>query len=231
ACPALDKRPFKEMGFTLSKTWAKDLGAGLFIAALTMSLMTLVMWQFGYLQINISPDAEMSSEFIRSVAGILVLMIAVSVWEEIYFRGYLLRNLQEAFTPKNSQLIYPMIAAVLVSSIIFGFAHTSNPNSSILSFINITAAGIVLAYPYIYTRSMAISVGLHLSWNYFQGVIYGMPVSGLVLETSFFQSTIADPQILTGGQFGPEGGAIGFSGLLVMALLCSIYLHKIREVK
>ncbi|TVR18408.1 MAG: hypothetical protein EA391_02395, partial [Balneolaceae bacterium] len=64
ACPALDKRPFKEMGFTLSKTWAKDLGAGLFIAALTMSLMSLVMWQFGYLQINISPDAEMSSEFI-----------------------------------------------------------------------------------------------------------------------------------------------------------------------
>ncbi len=231
ACNFLDNRPFRDMGFSLNSRWLKDFGAGILIAAIVMSLITFILWMFGFLHITANSNASLNADFIRAVTGLLILMITVSVWEEIYFRGYLIKNLQEGFTSKKSKSLYPIISAVLISSILFGIAHTSNPNSTLLSFINITVAGIVLAYPYIYSKSMSISVGLHLSWNYFQGVVYGMPVSGLALETSFFRASITDPQFLTGGQFGPEGGAFGFLGLLVMALFCSIYLHYIREVK
>lgn len=227
ACTTLDRRLFIEMGFSISFRWMKEFGIGCVIAALTMIAMVLTLQQTGYAEFWLDTEAVFSEDFLNSVLGLLMLMIAVSVWEELYFRGYLLRNLQDGFQVKNTKPWVTMAAAVVLSSFAFGFAHTSNPNSSLFSFINITIAGIVLAYPYIYTQSMAISVGLHLSWNYFQGVVFGLPVSGLKLEATFFQSRVAEPELLTGGQFGPEGGAIGLIGLIIMALLCSIYLHRI----
>ena len=227
ACITLDRRSFSEMGFSFSLRWLKECGIGCIIAAITMSVMVLTLQQTGYAEIRFDTEAVLTDGFLNSVLGLLLLMVAVSVWEELYFRGYLLRNIQEGFPAENTKPRVAVVAAVILSSFAFGFAHTNNPNSSLFSFINIAIAGIVLAYPYIYTQSMAISVGLHLSWNYFQGVVFGLPVSGLKLEATFFQSTVAEPELLTGGQFGPEGGAIGLIGLIIMALLCSIYLHRI----
>ena len=215
------------MGFSISLRWMKEFGIGCIIAAITMSIMVFVLHQTGYAVVRFDTEAVLTDGFLSSVLGLLVLMIAVSIWEELYFRGYLLRNMKDGFSINNTKPKVALTVAVILSSLAFGFAHTSNPNSSLFSFINITTAGIVLAYPYIYTQSMAVSVGLHLSWNYFQGVIFGLPVSGLELEAAFFQSTVAEPEYLTGGHFGPEGGVIGLMGLVIMALLCSMYLHKI----
>ena len=50
-------------------------------------------------------------------------------------------------------------------------------------------------------------MGYHFTWNTFQGVIYGMPVSGLtvpgVVKTEFTANNL-----LNGGMFGIEGGIL-----------------------
>lgn len=229
ACVLSDKRPFYETGFTLNIHWFRDLIAGIIIAAVSMSIMMMILWSFGYLTFAVNHSGMFDREFFSAIIRTLFLMIAVSIWEESYFRAYLILNLKEGLNFGIINRKYALLLAVLVASIIFSFAHTSNPHSTTLSFLNIAFAGIVFAYPYIYSKSLAISVGLHLSWNYFQGVVFGMPVSGLKMDQSILISRIAEPEILTGGQFGPEGGAIGFFGLILMALLCSFYLRIIYK--
>lgn len=218
-----DKRPFSEFGFAINKTWLRDFAVGNGIAIAAMSAVFGILIATGNAHVSGS-EAGISCEWILSLVSVLWLMLAVSIWEELYFRGYLVKNLEEGFTYPCLKRYGPVVVAVLGSSALFGFAHASNPNSQWISVINISVAGIVLAYPYIKTGSIAFPVGMHLSWNYFQGAVYGFPVSSLDMDATFLNTDVTGPELFTGGAFGPEGGLIGFIGIILMALLCSFFL-------
>jgi uncharacterized protein len=220
----IDKRPCEEFGFTINSAWFLDFFAGNVMAALAMSGIVFVLMVTSQIEFADTNITFFEWDFFSGLISALVLMTAVSIWEEAYFRSYLITNLREGFLSRSGRKHTPVLAAVLVSSVIFGLAHATNPHSSWIALTNITIAGIVLAYPYIKTRSIAISVGMHLSWNYFQGVIFGLPVSGMKMENSITTATVTGSEFITGAEFGPEGGIIGFLGLILMALLCHIYL-------
>lgn len=222
-----DRREFSEFGLTVSRKWVKEFMAGNMIAFLAMSLITGILFVSGNIDMRIGNLFTDIRGFL--LIQVLVLMVAVSVWEEAYFRAYLITNIREGAAYKMMEPYGPLILSVLISSVIFGVAHTGNPNSNWVSVINITVAGIVLAYPYISTGRLAFSVGMHLSWNYFQGAVYGFPVSGLELEESLFLTEIGGPEIITGGKFGPEGGVAGSLGIILMALLYYLYEKMITS--
>ena len=95
----------------------------------------------------------------------------------------------------------------LVPSVIFGLIHLSNPDVTFLSILNIILVGILFSYMFIRSGNLWMCMGYHFTWNTFQGVIYGMPVSGLtvpgVVKTEFTASNL-----LNGGMFGIEGGIL-----------------------
>jgi phosphoglycolate phosphatase len=73
----------------------------------------------------------------------------------------------------------------------------------------------MLATSYLFTGQLAIPIGLHITWNLFQGSVFGFPVSG----SRFSQASILEikqfgPNIWTGGLFGPEGGLLGTAAIL-----------------
>ncbi len=220
----IDKRSYEEFGFTINSAWFLDFFAGNVMAAMAMSGIVFVLMVSGQIEFADTNLTFFEWDLFSGLISAMVLMTAVSIWEEAYFRSYLITNLREGFLSRSGRKHTPVLVAVLVSSVIFGLAHATNPHSSWIALTNITIAGIVLAYPYIKTRSIAISVGMHLSWNYFQGVIFGLPVSGMKMEKSITTATVTGSEYITGAKFGPEGGIIGFLGLILMALLCHIYL-------
>lgn len=221
----VDQRPWSYSGLNIDRKWIKECFAGVLIAGFTMSLIFLVEWLGGGLEIT-GFGWERSGEtwWLIPLLIFFIQMVSVGFYEELMARGYLIPNIAEGFTfgkitPQNAVVI-----AVLISSAIFGIAHASNPNSSLTAVINIILAGIMLAVPFIITGRLSLPIGLHFSWNFFQGGIFGFRVSGMEVRSSVFQIQQGGADWWTGGSFGPEAGVIGILGILLILGLSLLYL-------
>lgn len=219
AADFLDYRAFHEYGFSISVDWFFDLFAGAFIAAASMGIVFMILFFSEWITIT-NNSFTISAELL----SYLIFMIAVSIWEEGFFRSYLIPNIKEGVRSAWISKEWSIILAVFLSSLIFSLGHAANPGASYLSTFNIFVAGAVLAYPFIATGSIGLSTGLHLSWNYFQSAVFGLPVSGTQFNQGILQSDVMGPDLFTGGEFGPEGGIIGFIGLIVMIIFTHIYV-------
>jgi len=70
------------------------------------------------------------------------------------------------------------------------------------------------------TGSLAIPIGIHITWNFFQGYVFGFPVSGgRDFSTTFIAIQQGGPTVWAGGDFGPEGGLIGLLAMMLGILL------------
>ncbi|MFU8812101.1 MAG: lysostaphin resistance A-like protein [Balneolaceae bacterium] len=219
----VDKRPFRSFGLHISGLWAADFAAGFFIAAAAMTTIVGIMLGMGWARVE---DA-LPLTGISIQSGVLlffVSMLAVGFWEEAYFRGYLIINLKEGLNAQSWSRSSQLIAAVFLSSLFFSAGHINNPAASVSSTINLIIAGLVLAYPFVRTGSLGLSVGLHASWNFFQGAVYGLPVSGISTEQAIIQTRLTGPESFTGGAFGPEAGAGGLLGLMILLTLSEVYI-------
>jgi hypothetical protein len=84
----------------------------------------------------------------------------------------------------------------------------------------------MLGFGYVLTGELAIPIGLHITWNFFQGTVFGLPVSGLNPFGATFLSVEQDgPGLWTGGSFGPEGGMLGPAAMIVGTLLIALWVR------
>ena len=226
ASKKVDKRPYSDYGFEFTGTWFRDFAAGNLMAALAMAAIVSISLGMDWMVIESFRTSSISASFISGLSYILVVMIAVSIWEEAYFRSYLISNFTEGFQGRWMYMGGATLIAVLLSSMVFGLLHYGNPNASWVSTLNITIAGMVFAYPYIVTKSIAIPVGMHLSWNYFQGAVFGLPVSGNQFDQTLMVVDVTGPEVFTGGSFGPEAGAAGLLGLMILLTLNEVFITR-----
>ncbi len=89
-------------------------------------------------------------------------------------------------------------------------------------------AGLFLGVGFVLTGELAIPIGLHITWNFFQGNIFGFPVSGSNSGTSLISISQGGPDLLTGGAFGPEAGLIGILTMILGTLLTILYIRQTR---
>lgn len=219
AADFLDNRSFREYGFSINKDWIQDFIAGVFIAAVSMGVIFVILLSLDWVTIT-----ETSLSITIELISYLIFMIAVSVWEEGFFRSYLIPNLKEGVQWSWVSANWAVIFALLLSSLLFSLGHLANPGATYLSTLNIFLAGAVLGYPFVATGSIALPVGLHFAWNYFQSAVFGLPVSGNQFHQGILKSDVSGPELFTGGEFGPEGGIIGLIGLIVMIIFIHIYV-------
>ncbi|WP_251342271.1 CPBP family intramembrane glutamic endopeptidase [Haloplanus halophilus] len=206
----VDRRHLRDFGFRLDRDWWLDCGFGLALGAGLMTLLFLVYLAAGWVRITgtVQPRAGFAVRFL----GLVGVFLLVGVYEELLARGYLLTNAAEGLVGWVGER-GAVAAATLVSSLVFGLAHATNPNATTLSTVAIVVAGVMLAAGYVLTGELAVPVGLHVTWNLFQGGVYGFPVSGLGVGASVVVVETSGPRLLTGGAFGPEAGLLGVGAM------------------
>lgn len=215
----LDQRPYVKFGLNLKGSWWFDFAFGFVLGIFLMGLIFITQVSLGWITIHDTfyrLDANLS--FILPLLVFFFLFICVAISEELVTRGYLLKNLSEGLNFKSTGPKKAIYAAWIISSVVFGILHLENPNATYISSLNIMMAGILLGYGYVLTGELSIAIGLHLSWNFFQGNVFGFPVSGLTMPAkvvTIFKIEQGGPEFWTGGVFGPEAG---FLGLLAMFL-------------
>ncbi len=212
-----DRRKFIDFGFHLNRGWWLDFAFGCGLGAVLMGLIFLVELSAGWVTItgyNYKSPATTLPFWVLMLGG-LFNYIAVGINEESLSRGYQLRNLAEGLHLPRISARTALLLAYLLSSSIFGALHLANPNSSLVSTVNLIIAGLLLGAGYVLTRELAIPIGLHITWNYFQGRVFGFPVSGGASNFSFIAIQQNGPLAWTGGKFGPEAGFIGLLAMLL----------------
>jgi membrane protease YdiL (CAAX protease family) len=227
AARLLDKRSLKHYGLSFNSQWIKDFNAGIIIAAVAIGSIFFAEWLMGWLSISgYGWEHQTTSSFIAALFSSFTAMLLVGFHEELFSRGYQLLNLTEGLQFPSISPRIAVAGAVIITSVLFGLLHAYNPNASNVSTFNIILAGIVLAIPFVLTGKLGLSAGLHFSWNFTQGSIFGFPVSGSYLDTSFFLIDQKGMDLWTGGAFGPEAGLMGIAGMAIMLGGSYVYILK-----
>lgn len=221
----LDRRPIADFGFHLSGGWFLDLGFGMFLGAFLMTGIFVVEFLLGWTSVSDTFVVVGSGgSFVLAILAPIVIFLCVGIYEEAFSRGYQLRNIAEGL---NYPALGPRTATVLaliLTSAFFGLLHASNPNATAISTFNIALAGLMLGAGYVLTGELSIPIGLHITWNFFQGNVYGFPVSGLdTFGATFLDTQQAGPDTWTGGPFGPEAGLLGLLAMLTGTILIALY--------
>lgn len=214
----LDKRSFESLGLKLDRQAWVDIFAGIGMTFVQMGFIFAVMLGLGWLTFSgFAWDFDPIGTVLTNVLMFFVVFVFVGWNEELLSRGYHLQTLASGLN---------LFWGVIISSAVFGILHLGNPNATWVSAAGIFFAGLFLAYGYIRTKQLWLPIGLHLGWNFFEGVVFGFPVSGLDIYP-LTRITVTGPELWTGGAFGPEAGLIVIPGLIVGALL--IYFYPSRR--
>ncbi len=205
-----DKRSFASLGLKRDRRAWQHLWLGIGIASLLMLLIFLTELAAGWLQFEgfIWQQPNWTDNLPQFLEWGLIWLV-VGFYEELLSRGYHLQNLEDGLNK---------VWAVLLSSAYFGMLHFTNPYATWVSTLGITVIAFWLAYAYLHTRSLWLPIGIHIGWNFFQGTIFGFPVSGLTMP-HLLHHTPSGPTLFTGGDFGPEAGLIVLPALAIGAIL------------
>lgn len=210
----MDRRSFVSLGLQVGSRTLLDLAAGIGITFVVMGVIFAAEWGLGWLTPGtFSAATEPVGTVIGNTAIWLAVFVVVGWNEELMSRGYHLQTIAS-----GTSLIWGLV----LSSAIFGALHLGNPNATWLSAGGIFFAGLFLGYAYIRTGQLWLSVGLHVGWNFFEGVIFGFPVSGLDTYR-LIRTQVHGPALWTGGEFGPEAGLIVLPALAVGATIIYLY--------
>ena len=212
-CRCVEMRPVRSMG-AKKKSFFFHYFTGIAVGLTMMSLIALSSAIFGITKIKTCTNVRFGI-----LALFLVGFIIQGMSEEFIFRGYLM-------TSVGGSGQHTLIA-VIVSAVAFALAHTMNPGFGVLPFINLTLFGVFAAVYMIYSDNIWGVCAIHSVWNFAQGNIYGISVSGSSDTESLFRSVpVSSHAALTGGKFGIEGSLITS---VVLCAATAIMLYMISK--
>ena len=211
---AINKKYPPELGL---RGQGKDLFFGLVLGAVSITVIFFILLATGNITLL---NSLLSPQITLFTFTYLILFILVGFFEEMFFRGYVMKTMAER--GNNKWVIY------VVSALVFSIVHGTNPNVSVFGLINIALVGILFAYMFDVTRSLLLPIGYHITWNFFQGNVFGFPVSGTAPYGMYGVDVSEGSDFLTGGSFGLEGGLLA-TLLIVLGFIATHFYAKGRK--
>ncbi len=204
----MEKRPLDDYGIPPRQAFGGRFWEG--------SVWGFAMLSAILLPLNVSGHFHIDSMALTGSSGLRwalawgATFLAVSLSEELTFRGYLL------FTMSRRLRFWP---AALFMSVAFGVAHLGNHGENWLGILQVVATGLLFCLMIRRTGNLWFAIGFHAAWDWAETFFYGTPDSGLLGVGRFLNSSVQGPNWLTGGSAGPEGSILAFLILLVCAAL------------
>lgn len=197
----VDNRPWSDVWLDRYAARPALLARGFLLGGLAIAIPILLLLSVGWLAIRPNLDASLLTAGVR----VTMLLLPAALYEELATRGYIFATLRDVIGWRS---------ALLAMSLVFGLLHLRNPGASGESVGLVILAGVFLGVVVIATRSLYAAWMAHFAWNWTMAVLFHTAVSGLPLESPDYRVVDAGPDWITGGVWGPEGGAAGGLGML-----------------
>ncbi|MFO8080443.1 MAG: type II CAAX endopeptidase family protein [Armatimonadota bacterium] len=213
----VDRRPLHALGLRIGGRWWADFGFGLVLGVALITGLVALQIGLGWMEITARGGSDANApRLLREIVNASIVFLSVGIYEEVVIRGYQMTNLAEGLNFRRWNAPTALMAALLLSSVVFSLLHAVNPGYSALALVNLALISILaLGLSYALTGRLGLSIGLHTSWNFTLAFIFGLPVSGVRLgEHAALPTTVTGPELWTGGGFGPEGGGLGTVAIL-----------------
>lgn len=211
---AIDRRPWASVGLSREAASARPLLIGWSIGAVAIGTACGVLALLGLLRFVPSSG----DDWLGAALRITVVLVPSALAEELLCRGYLLTVVWERVGVRG---------AVLLTSVMFGLLHLTNPGATAESVSLVTLAGIFLAAVRVKLDSLYAAWMAHLAWNWVMAVPLHAAVSGVRFESPEYRAVTGSPGWVSGGAWGPEGGLM--AGLGMIGGLAYLYTRRRRE--
>jgi len=217
----LERKRLGALGLEFSRGWWQDFQQGLLMSTLMVGSIFLAQVLFGASRPALNSwwssggvvGPLLRHSMVETTWSLLLLTLA-ALFEELLYRGYAFQTLLRGSHPA---------VPISILSVLFGLSHLGNPNSTLLSTANTILAGLWLAAAYLKSRNLWFPTGLHLGWNVLLGPVFGLPVSGRLIQSHpLILTSSGEPLWLSGGGYGSEGGA-GATAVLTIAILIIVW--------
>lgn len=202
---------FREPTGLRDPTPLAQLGLGLLFGAAAISVACLGPVLAGATSLGPSGDEGLL------MAGLwqAIALAPAGIGEELLLRGLGLQALRRGLGD---------VAAVVLSSVLFGVLHLGNPNATPVAALIIVLVGLWFGAVRLRSGSLWMPIGLHLAWNLFEGFVFGQPVSGNLVGPSLLVSPLTEAGFWSGGAFGPE--ASGWTAVVLCLALAATLLVR-----
>lgn len=153
----------------------------------------------------------------QTVWAFIAMATVSGIVEEILLRGIVFRHLET---------LIGSTSALALSAAFFGALHLGNDNATWLAAGAIAiGGGVLLAAIYMRTRQLWAPMGFHAMWNFAQGWLFGVPVSGNA-KPGLVRGQLTGPEWISGGAFGVEAS---LPSLVVLIAASVAVLYAARQ--
>ncbi|HHG7845157.1 TPA: CPBP family intramembrane glutamic endopeptidase [Streptococcus pneumoniae] len=213
----VEKRPIRTLGFyreNFLSNLLKGFSLGLALFLLTL-LGLVVLGQYRLESIHLNPYS------LAFVVFTIPFWILQGTAEELVTRAWLIPQLAKRTNLK---------VAIIISSSLFTLLHLGNPGITFLSAIDLFLFGVAMSLYLLKTDTIWGIGGIHGAWNFAQGNLFGVLVSGQSSGTSIMRFTPQGNQDwLSGGSFGIESSIVSSIILFLLILYLAHQLKKENE--
>lgn len=193
-CCKIERRPLSSMGFKKSG-WLRRYLTGYAIGTVMLLLCAFIAWLIGDLDFAFAENVP-----VFYLLAFFVGFVIQGMSEEVLVRGYFMVSLSNRCRTAT---------AVGISSVAFAMLHLSNSGISLLALLNLALFGVFMAVYILRTDDILGACAIHSAWNFAQGNLVGIRVSGAAqLPTVAVMNPLEEQALFHGGDFGLEGGLI-----------------------
>jgi membrane protease YdiL (CAAX protease family) len=211
----IDRRPYTLLGLDFKRDAITNIAKGFLLGFINVLIVFLVLWLTGFIEFKF---VGVDINVLISMFEYFIVFMVAATFEETFNRGYVLQALIEGTN---------LWLAITIISIVFVLGHATNTgfawNNAVYFFVH----GIIYCVLYVKTCSLWVPIGFHLAWNWAQGPLFGMNVSGTTMEKTFILSMPKGNVLLSGGEFGAEGSLI----TILVSIIFLLWLIRTNWLK